>query len=158
MRTTAIGPLSRRRWRRLERRAIAAYQRELVSTLRRLGHEGTPVLRVEVVAGRTGTVLSLDLPQHRLALAGTAPGACAALCPPRSLERAAVVLSDAGRYRRAWWLTLTVGSDTVTVLGSHIRLIPDSDGRAVRDGVSAPSTSFLGRNGLISHQVPSSVG
>ena len=84
MTRTEIHPLDRRRWRRLERRAIAAYQRELVSTLRSLGEQATPVLRAEIVAGRTGTMLSLDLPQHRLALAGAAVGACAALCPPRS--------------------------------------------------------------------------
>jgi hypothetical protein len=138
MRRTETGPLDRRRWRRLERRAIAAYQRELVSTLRRLGDEGTPVLRVEIVTGRTGTMLSLDLPEHRLALAGTALGACAALCPPGNLGSPAVVLSDAGRYRRAWWLTLTVGGGPVTVLGSHIHLIPHTYGHSVRDDVSGP--------------------
>ncbi|MGD0392326.1 MAG: hypothetical protein ABSC41_06745 [Acidimicrobiales bacterium] len=144
MRTTEIGPLARRRWRRSERRVIAAYQRELVSTLRRLGDEGTPVSRVEIVAGRTGTMLSLKLPQHRLALAGTAVDASAPLYPPHSRRAPALVLSGAGRYRRAWWLSLTVGGETCTVLGSHIRLIPDTYGHTVRDDVSAPSAACLG--------------
>ncbi len=144
MKVTAIGPLARRRWRRLERRAIAAHQRELVSTLRRLGDEKTPVSRVEIVAGRTGTMLSLNLPHHRLALAGTAFGACAGLCPPHGLGSPAVVLSDAGRYGRAWWLTLSVGGGAVTVLGSHVRLIPDTYGHAVREDVPAPSAALVG--------------
>jgi hypothetical protein len=117
----------------LERRAIAAYHRELVSTLRRLGDEGTPVLRVEIVAGRTGTILSLNLPQHRLVLAGTTLGACTSLCPPGHLGSPAGALSDAGRYGRAWWLTITVGGGAATVLGSHIRLIPHTYRHAVRD-------------------------
>jgi hypothetical protein len=109
-----------------------------------LGDEATPVLRVEIVAGRTGTLLSLKLPRHRLALAGTALGACAALCPPRGHGPPAVVLSDAGRYGRAWWLTLTVGGSAVTVLGSQVRLIPDTDGHAVGDDGSGPSAALLG--------------
>jgi hypothetical protein len=141
MRPTEIRSLDRRRWRRLERRAIAAYQRELVSTLQALGDEATPVLRVEIVAGQTGTMLSLDLPHHRLALAGTTFEACAALCPPRGLGAPAIVLSDAGRYGRAWWLSLTVGGRTVTVLGSHIRLIPHTYGHTVGMTGQAPSAA-----------------
>jgi hypothetical protein len=132
MTSTQFGPLGRRRWRGLERRAIAGHHRELLATLRRLGEEGTPVLRVEVVAGRTGTLLGLDLPQHRLALAGTAFGTCAALCSPSDLSPA-MALSDAGRYGHAWWLTLTVGGGTVTVLGSHLCLVPHTHGQDVRD-------------------------
>jgi len=142
MRVTEIGRLDGRRWRRLERRAIAAYRRELVATLQRLGDEGTPVSRVEIVAGRAGTMLSLNLPQHRLALAGTTVGACAALCPPGGSP--ALVLSDAGRYGRAWWLTLTNGGRTVTVLGSHVRLVPDTDGHPVGNDGSGPVGSSVG--------------
>ncbi len=144
MRTTEIAPLDKRHWRRLERRAVAAYERQLVSTLQRLGEEGTPVSHVEIVAGRAGTMLSLDLPEHRLALAGTGSGAWAALCPPGELGSPAMMLSDAGRYGRAWWLTLRVGGGVVTVLGSHIRLIPHTYGDAARDDPSGPVGSMLG--------------
>jgi hypothetical protein len=113
----------------------------LVSTLRALGAEPTPVSRVEIVAGQTGTLLSLDLPLHRLALAGTTFDACAGLCPPRGTGAPAVVLSDAGRYGRAWWLSLTVGGRAVTVLGSHIRLIPHPYGHAVGMTGQSPSAA-----------------
>jgi hypothetical protein len=115
----------------------------LASTLWRLCDEGTPVLGAEIVAGRIGTMLSLKLPRHRLALAGTASGACAALCPPLGLGSPATVLSGAGRYRRAWWLTLTVGGGAVTVLGSHIRLIPDMYGDPLRDDGPVPAGALL---------------
>jgi len=144
MRSPDIGRLGRWHWRRLEKRAIVAYQRELVSTLRRLGDEETPVVGLEIVAGHSGTMLGLILPRHRLALAGTAFGACTALCPPGNLGSPAMTLSDAGRYGRAWWLTLTVGGGTVTVLGSHIYLVPDADGHAVRDDGSSPVGCVVG--------------
>jgi hypothetical protein len=112
-----------------------------------LGDEETPVWRVEVVAGRAGTMLSLNLPEHRLALAGTAPGASAALCPPGDLGPPAIVLSDAGRYGRAWWLTLGLAGSAVTVLGSHIHLIPHTYGHAVGDIASGPVDRILSTDG-----------
>ncbi len=89
-------------------------------------------------------MLSLNLPEHRLALAGTTLGACAGLCPPPGLGSPVTALSDAGRYGRAWWLTLAVGGGAVTILGSHLHLVPDAYGHEVRDEVSAPSAAFVG--------------
>ncbi len=134
----------------MERRAIAAHRRELVSALRRLGEEQTPVLGAEFIVGRTRTVLNLTLPQHRLALAGAASGACAALCPNGDRVVPATMVSDAGRYGRAWWLTLTVGGGAVTVLGSHIHLVPHTYGRSVPDagpGPEAASSVLTGARG-----------
>jgi hypothetical protein len=124
MTTTAIDRLGTWRWRRLERRALAAHHREVVATLRRLGAEGTPVMGAEVVAGRSGAMLVLHLPGHRLALAGVAPRTLAGLRPAGGPGSPALVLSDAGRYGGAWWVTLEAGGGPVTVLGTHLRLVP----------------------------------
>lgn len=139
MTSTRIGCLDGRRWRRLEKRAIVAHQRDLAAALRTLGDERTPVVGLEIVAGGTGTRLDLTLPEHRLALAGTAFGVCAELRRLGEAGSRALALSSAGRYGRAWWLTFTVGGDTVTVLGSHIRLIPDTYGDTGRVDGSRPA-------------------
>jgi hypothetical protein len=142
--TTITGRLERWRWRRLELRVVAAHQREVVATLRGLGADGTPVVGVGLVAGRSGTVLSLRLPHHRVALAGAASEVCAGLRPTEGSEAPTLTLSDAGRYRRAWWVTLTVGGAPVTVLGTHLFLVPDPRRRSEEEGPDADPRQVLG--------------
>lgn len=115
------------RWRRIERRALADHERDLLASLRALGAAGTPVLGLEVATGPAGTIVRLVLPQHRLTLAGVAGAAArdarqvvAARGPGQTL-----VLAGSGRYGPWWWLNATCGPQQFTLLGSHAQLVTD---------------------------------
>jgi hypothetical protein len=131
--TIEIAHLARWRWRLLEKRATTGFHRDLLVALKTLGADRTAVLGLEVVEGGAGPLLHLTLPRHRLILAGIATPAAA---PLRLLAGDPVrgpVVSGAGRYGRAWWLALAGEDGRLTVLGTHLRLLPRPGDPADRD-------------------------
>ena len=106
-----MGGMSTRVWRHLERRARASYDEDTLSATRRL----TGVLEVVVRPSAT-EVLCLRGAAGQLGLAGATV--------PAWLDGSRCRLDAAGRYGRWWWVRLVVGTRTVTMLGSHLRVAP----------------------------------
>ena len=126
---------ARWRWHRMERRAIVAHDRQMLAAVRSLGASVTPVLAVET--GQRHVALSL--PRHRLLLVGIAPTAVAALAAHGDKS---LVLHGGGRYGPFWWILVTNGAESWTVLGSHLRLAPAPGGQGPR-GASPPDGAGL---------------
>ncbi len=125
---------SRRSWRRLAKRAAAAYQRELAEQARRIAATVPPV-RVATSRPLRGTgagavvVLTLALPGWELELSGVAAGAAAGLVAG-ALD--APVLTRTGRYGLFWWIEVSVRDrpgEPLVLLGSQLRLSATGDGR-----------------------------
>lgn len=98
-------------WRRLERRALQAHDRESLATLRRLAGP----FDVIVEPSAAGIVRFLGKDRQFL---------LASLLVPASLHGAQVELEAAGRYARCWWVRVSAGGRPVTLLGSHLRIAP----------------------------------
>lgn len=130
-------------WRRLERRAVAAHDRQLLWALRHAAADRVPVLAARGAAAGAGAptalgVLELALPAVRLQLVGVT------LVGQRAVTGIAesAWLSGAGRYGPFWWVALASGhSHDVVVLARQVRLI-----RA--DGDLAPAAGDPGARSL----------
>ena len=110
---------ARRWWRRLERRAVAVYEAELLADVRQLGRDAMPVIGIDANPASTAGVMRMRLPVGSLTLASVTPAAGEALA---SLSSIPLALADAGRYGRHWWISLDDGHDLCVVTASHLRL------------------------------------
>jgi hypothetical protein len=104
----------------LERRAIAAHERELLAALRDQAAAGTPVDSVTVGHDGLGAVW-LELGGWQLTLAGVTPRA-AATVTRLGAGTAPLALVEAGRYGKAWWVAITDGADRLVLLAARAHL------------------------------------
>ena len=128
-----------RHWRRLERRAVAGYERDLLAATGELCARRCVVTRIEVepVAGRTATI---GLDDHRLVLGPLASVGLALLLEARR-DDAILRLDAVGRYGPYWWLRLSTATEPVTVLSHTLRLSSHGEG--------APATPAPDRSGAL---------
>jgi hypothetical protein len=119
-----------RQWRRLERRAVAGYERDLLAAVDELcaRHSVVTGIEVEPVAGRTAKI---GLDGRRLVLGPLAPVGLALLFRARR-DGGMLRLNAVGRYGPYWWLRLSTATQPVTVLSRTLRLS--------WNGGSAPAT------------------
>lgn len=127
------------RWRRLERKAVRAYEQRLLASLRQQADARREITSVRL--GALGTV-ELDLPECQVFLADVAMGACRDLndAPGGALLR----LTSGGRYGRFWWVRIQNGSApheqrTVTLLGSQLRIATRGDAERASCPPDSPS-------------------
>jgi hypothetical protein len=118
-----------RHWRRLERRAVAGYERDLLAAIEELCARQAVVTGIEVepVAGRTAKI---GLGDRRLVLGPLAPVGLALLTGARS-DGGALRLDAVGRYGPFWWLRLSTPGQPVTVLTCTLRLFSNGEGAPV---------------------------
>lgn len=113
--------LGRRSWRRMERRARRAHERDLQRHLADVARSRPTVLGGNVSS--THGVVSLRLSGHRLILGGVAPA------PARELQTLArspapLELVGAGRYGPFWWISVA-GTGERVILSTHLHLDHD---------------------------------
>jgi hypothetical protein len=109
-----------RQWRRLERRAVAGYERDLLTAIDELCAVHSVVTAIEVapVAGRT---TKIELDGRRLVLGPLAPVGLALLFRARR-DGGFLRLNAVGRYGPYWWLRLSTATEPITVLSRTLRL------------------------------------
>jgi hypothetical protein len=109
-----------RQWRRLERRAVDGYERDLMAALDELcaRHPLITSIEVDPAAGRTAKI---GLGDRRIALEPVGPTGLALLTWARR-DGGTLGLDAAGRYGPFWWLRLSTASRPVTLLGHTLRL------------------------------------
>jgi hypothetical protein len=113
--------IGRRSWRRLERRARAAHEKELLHAIAALAEQNPRVESVDFscTPGNLNTVrITLS---NRVILLAAGRSKSPHWDAPTDLV-------GAGRYRGCWWLTLESRSARVTLTGSHLLLVA-SDGK-----------------------------
>jgi hypothetical protein len=118
-----------RQWRRLERRAVAGYERDLLTAIDELCAVHSVVAAVEVapVAGRAAKI---ELDDRRLVLGPLAPVGLALLLRARR-DGGILRLDAVGRYGPYWWLRLSTATEPITVLSRSLRLSLDGGGALV---------------------------
>jgi hypothetical protein len=128
---------SRQWWRRLERKAIAAYERDLLVELQQLAEERAHCLVLAEGADNPAGVLRLLLQQQRLSMAEVLPSRRRAL---QAMQAGGPLqLTGGGRYGRLWWIALSNGLVHMVVAGSQVRLSGDAGGAAfTEDAFSTP--------------------
>ena len=109
-----------RQWRRLERRAVAGYERDLLTAIDELCAVHSVVTAVEVapVGGHTAKI---ELDGRRLVVGPLAPVGLALLFRARR-DGEILRLHAVGRYGPYWWLRLSTGAQPITVLSRTLRL------------------------------------
>lgn len=131
---------SRRVWRRLAKRAAAAYERDLAELARQIAGAAPPVAFATSRPLRgTGdgavVVLTLSLPGWELELSGIAAGAAQTL----TAGTAAVArLTRTGRYGSFWWIELSGDREPLVLLGSQLRLRATGAGDGAGGAVTPP--------------------
>jgi hypothetical protein len=126
-------------WRRLERRARIAFERDLLAALREVAETRSPVVAIDIRRDTTLGFVRLTLPGRTLMLAGLEPNAVRPL-RGRLLEDMPLWLTRAGRYGRLWWVALTDGDSETVIGGLHVRLTNGGGGQPVDDaGLSGGS-------------------
>ena len=103
---------SRRAWRRIAKRATAAYERDLAKLARRIAATAPPVgFATSRPLRGTGdaavVVLTLSLPGWELELAGIAAGAAGAAEGIAAGTAGTPRLTRTGRYGAFWWIELS---------------------------------------------------
>ena len=131
---------SRRSWRRLAKRAITAYERDLAALARRVAAPAPPVLvatsrPLRGEAAAAVVALSLVVPGWELELSGVAAAAAAGLA---AAAGDAVRLTRTGRYGSFWWIELSSYGDALVLLGSQLRLSATGDGPGGADRRTPP--------------------
>ena len=118
-----------RQWRRLERRGVAGYERDLLAAIEELCARQACVTGIEVepVAGRAAKI---GLGDRRLVLGPLAPVGLALLTRARS-DGGILRLDAVGRYGPFWWLRLSTPGQPVTVLTRALRLSSNGGGAPV---------------------------
>jgi hypothetical protein len=125
-------------WRRLERRAVAGYERDLLAAIDELCARYRVVTGIEVEPA-AGRAAKIGLDGRRLVLGPLAPVGVALLLQARR-DGGILRLSAVGRYGPYWWLRLSTAAQPVTVLGRTLRL-SRSDGGA--PGTPVPSATRM---------------
>jgi hypothetical protein len=122
-------------WRRLERRAVAGYERDLLAAVGELcaRHCVVTGIEVEPMAGRTAKI---GLDGWRLVLGPLAPVGLALLLRARR-DGGTLRLSAVGRYGPYWWLRLSTATQPITVLSRTLRLSSNDGGAPVTPAPSA---------------------
>lgn len=115
-----------RQWRRLERDALAGYERDLLTAIDELcaRHAVITDIEVEPTAGRTAKI---ELDGRRLVLGPLAPEGLALLNRARR-DGGTARLNAVGRYGPYWWLRLSTTTEPVTVLTRTLRLSSNGGG------------------------------
>jgi hypothetical protein len=126
-RAAIVGWRSRRWWRRLERRAAAAHEKELLAALRQLAGAVPEIYHLEACSTSPAELVRLLLPGRSLTLAGVRPAARAALASA-SAPGSRFRLVDSGRYGRYWWIAVSDGRHPIVVAGSHLLLLDTGGG------------------------------
>jgi len=118
-----------RQWRRLERRAVAGYERDLLTAIDELcaAHSAVTAIEVAPAAGRTAKI---ELDGRRLVLGPLAPAGLALLFRARR-DGGLLRLNAVGRYGPHWWLRLSTGAEPITVLSRTLRLSSNGGGAPV---------------------------
>jgi hypothetical protein len=121
--------LRTRQWRRLERRAVDGYERDLLAALSELCAQHRVVTGIEVdpVAGRTARI---GLGDRWLVLGPLGPVGLALLSRARR-DGGVLGLDAVGRYGPYWWLRLSTAAQPVTVLSYALRLSSNGGGAPV---------------------------
>ena len=116
-------------WRRLERRAVAGYERDLLAAVDELcaRHSVVTGIDVEPAAGRTARI---RLDGRRLVVGPLAPAGLALLFRARR-DGGLLRLNAVGRYGPHWWLRLSTGAEPITVLSRTLRLSWNGGGAPV---------------------------
>jgi hypothetical protein len=118
---------SRRVWRRLAKRAAAAYERDVAGLARRIA-QATPPVGFATSRPLRGTgegavvVLTLSLPGWELELSGIAAGAAEAAEELTASTVGIACLTRTGRYGSFWWIELSGDREPLVLLGSKLRL------------------------------------
>ena len=118
-----------RQWRRLERRAVAGYEQDLLTAIDELCAVHSVVTEVEV-APVAGCTAKIELDGRRLVLGPLAPVGLALLVRARR-DGGILRLNAVGRYGPYWWLRLSTGADPITVLSRTLRLSSNGGGAPV---------------------------
>jgi hypothetical protein len=131
-----------RQWRRLERRAVAGYEQDLLAAIEELcaRHAVVTGIEVEPAAGRTAKI---GLDDRRLVLGPLAPVGIAMLVRARR-DGGILRLNGVGRYGPYWWLRLSTPGQPITVLSRTLRL-------SLNDG-GGPVTSVPDRPGALTRR------
>jgi hypothetical protein len=121
----------RRTLARIARRAVAAYERDLLAELRELALLETGCAIAATNQSGLGSI-ELQLTGRVLVLRGVAPSACrlAAGTDPQ------VRIVAAGRYDARWWVTLGDVQVSWTVLALRAYLSPNTGGLQVEELVA----------------------
>lgn len=127
-------------WHRLERRAVAGYERDLLAAVDDLcaRHSVVTGIELELAAGRAARV---DLDGQRLLLGPLAPAGVAQLVRARR-DGGVLRLDAVGRYGPCWWLRLSTAATPVTVLSRTLRLSANGGGAPI-----TPNQKILSSNG-----------
>ena len=131
-----------RQWRRLERRAVAGYERDLLAAIDEIcaRHCVVTAIELEPAAGRTAKI---ELGHRRLVLGPLAPVGLALLARARR-DGGILRLNAVGRYGPYWWLRLSTAAEPVTVLSRTLRLSSNGEG--------APAAPVPGRLGALTRR------
>ena len=121
-----------RQWRRLEHRAVAGYERDLLAAVDELCARHAVVTGIEVgpVAGRTAKI---ELDGRRLVLGPLAPVGLALFLRARR-DGGILRLNAVGRYGHFWWLRLSTATEPITVLSRTLRLSSSGGAAAATPG------------------------
>jgi hypothetical protein len=133
---------SRGWWRRLERRAIAAYEQDLLAELCTIAGESAEIELFDATAATAGDVVRLQISERLLTIAWVLPTAVNAVAEARGSAPLRIV--DAGRYGRIWWITISNGATQTLIGGSRLRLTPVDGGARQQSevGLDAPSMTL----------------
>jgi hypothetical protein len=131
-----------RQWRRIERRAVAAYERDLLAAVDELcaRHPVVTDIEVDPAAGRTARI---GLGTRRLMLGPLAPVGLALLSRARR-DGGILGLDAVGRYGPYWWLRLSTAAKPVTVLSRTLRLSSNGGGAPVPPAPDRPGALTRG--------------
>jgi hypothetical protein len=113
-------------WRRLERRAIAAYEQDLLAELHTIASESADIDFFDAFPAAAGDVLKLQISERLLTIAWVLPTAVNAVTDAGGSAPLQIV--DAGRYGRMWWITISNGAAETLIGGSRLRLTPVDGG------------------------------
>lgn len=116
---SAPGPRGRW-WTRLERRAITAYEDDVLTVLQCMIRGAVPLTGVTTTQSPIGLV-RMYFPCSVLGLAGVAHQTSVSLSQV-AVERS-FSFSAAGRYGRCWWLELSSADQSHLITATHVRLI-----------------------------------
>ena len=134
---------SRRAWRRLTRRATAAYERDLAKLARRVAAARPPVLAatsrpLRGLGDAAVATLTLTLPGWELELVGVAANAAGGVS---DVSAEVPRLTRTGRYGAFWWIEVSGEGEFLVLLGSQLRIYATGGGSPA---ASAPPLELAG--------------